>query len=393
MGKKVLGRFSIEYWRSKGLTYEEACKKVADAKKAVGERARACCVERQTEAYWAARGTTLAAQKAAFSKKIKESFAKSTESEVKMRYAKRLSHRQPKYWIVNYGLTEEEAVKKAQQVSREGSVRCIEHWIKKGFTPEEAKDRVSRVQNVCGLDSFITRYGTVLGNLAYKNHVQRCKESSKRSIEYWLKRGMSKADAAAARSKYQSAAASSQKQCSAYWIHKGFTMNDAIVLAKEEAEQRTCWRKEYWMKRGFGMEEAEEKIKTIQSELGKRGAYVNRRNHCSKGEKELFAAVSRLYPTAHSSYYIKSNSGRAYILDVYIPTLKLAFEYNGDYWHANPTKYPPNAIMMGGVTAQSIWEKDKNRLDDLKSMDIKTVVIWESDSSETVNEKINEAIK
>lgn len=45
-------------------------------------------------------------------------------------------------------------------------------------------------------------------------------------------------------------------------------------------------------------------------------------------------------------------------LDIYLPDLKLAFEYDGRYWHADDRFYKKHDI-INGVTVAEIWKKDK----------------------------------
>ena len=61
--------------------------------------------------------------------------------------------------------------------------------------------------------------------------------------------------------------------------------------------------------------------------------------------------------------------------------MKVAIEFNGDYWHANPKSYDKNfTIKQCNITAGEIWEKDSSRYKVLEEeFGIKTYVIWESE--------------
>lgn len=60
--------------------------------------------------------------------------------------------------------------------------------------------------------------------------------------------------------------------------------------------------------------------------------------------------------------------------------IKLVIEYNGDYWHCNPTKFKATdynkAIKM---TAGEKWNRDIARYSMLKKLGYVVVVVWESD--------------
>lgn len=61
---------------------------------------------------------------------------------------------------------------------------------------------------------------------------------------------------------------------------------------------------------------------------------------------------------------------------------KFAIEYNGDIWHANPTKYnkddKPNPLDKN-VTAQQIWDHDKLRVDMIKNDGYDLLIVWEDE--------------
>lgn len=65
-------------------------------------------------------------------------------------------------------------------------------------------------------------------------------------------------------------------------------------------------------------------------------------------------------------------------LDVYIPDLKLAFEFDGTYWHANPRFYNENDIIKNS-SASKIWERDKNKDILCETKNIKLIRIKEYD--------------
>jgi len=68
--------------------------------------------------------------------------------------------------------------------------------------------------------------------------------------------------------------------------------------------------------------------------------------------------------------------------DIILHKEKIIFEIYGDYYHANPKKYKPNDLLVtwaGELKALDIWEKDKNRMNHLKSFGYKVYVFWGSD--------------
>ena len=84
-----------------------------------------------------------------------------------------------------------------------------------------------------------------------------------------------------------------------------------------------------------------------------------------------------------------------YELDIYLPDLRLAIEYNGDYWHANPEFYSEDeTINIKGVEycVKDIWKKDQRKLELCNSKNITLVTIWEDDWTNSKN-KIKKLVK
>lgn len=67
-----------------------------------------------------------------------------------------------------------------------------------------------------------------------------------------------------------------------------------------------------------------------------------------------------------------------YTLDCYLPELKLAFELNGDYFHANPAVFGPDDKIKN-KTAKQIWAKDRRKMNVFSKLGIKIINIWESE--------------
>lgn len=69
-------------------------------------------------------------------------------------------------------------------------------------------------------------------------------------------------------------------------------------------------------------------------------------NSSSKAEKEIKRFIKSQFDEKTQIWYnykhlIKNENGRQLELDIYIPTLNLAFEYNGLYWHSDKIKSDP----------------------------------------------------
>ncbi len=66
-------------------------------------------------------------------------------------------------------------------------------------------------------------------------------------------------------------------------------------------------------------------------------------------------------------------------VDIFIPSQNKIIEVFGNYWHCNPQKYSPNYFNKSiKLTAQEIWNKDRNRIIELKSYGYNVEIIWEN---------------
>lgn len=73
-------------------------------------------------------------------------------------------------------------------------------------------------------------------------------------------------------------------------------------------------------------------------------------------------------------------------VDFYLPDYNLIIEADGDYWHANPSKYDKNELIKypGNrlLSAESVWESDRIRHKIITSYGYNVYHIFESDISE-----------
>lgn len=99
--------------------------------------------------------------------------------------------------------------------------------------------------------------------------------------------------------------------------------------------------------------------------------------------------------TKNKEYMIITNDRKIYYLDYYIKDWKIAIEYNGDLFHANPNKYKSHDKPIPGsnITASEIWERDRIKRETLlKERNIITIDVWEGNlpSYEELIEEIYE---
>jgi len=101
----------------------------------------------------------------------------------------------------------------------------------------------------------------------------------------------------------------------------------------------------------------------------------------SRAEDEIISQLKNVGIDSTPNYIIEGK-----IFDVYVPSLNLLIEYNGDYWHCNPIKYESEYInKKKNKTAKEIWEYDTKKLYLAKENGYDCKVIWETDYNKNKN--------
>lgn len=79
----------------------------------------------------------------------------------------------------------------------------------------------------------------------------------------------------------------------------------------------------------------------------------------SKSEKELCNYIKTIY----NGQVLENDRTVIYPkeIDIYLPELRLGFEFDGTYWHADPDFYKADDIIDNIETAEEIWEKDRQK--------------------------------
>lgn len=97
----------------------------------------------------------------------------------------------------------------------------------------------------------------------------------------------------------------------------------------------------------------------------------------SSGQKQLFTFIKKTFPELKIEEEFSFNNTQQKI-DIYIPELKIGFEYNGDYWHSDEViKY------NYGKTAKKFHAE---RAKEVKEMlNAKLMYVWENDWNQNYN--------
>jgi hypothetical protein len=239
-----------------------------------------------------------------------------------------------------------------------------EHWLKKGYTIDEAKDfaekQVSSMQKVF-------------------------QEKIKNNPEEYLDRCESQLD---------------------YWINrKGFTLEEAKLAVKERQKTFTLDKciKKYGEKEGTKIwKERQEKWSKKIENLYKQGKFTKFcKNNWSNVEENFIRHLINKIGLNEENYFSCINGkqffrhfkefGQTFAYDFVLN--KKIIEFNGDYWHCNPNFYNPeyfNASLQ--CTAQEKWDFDKFKNNCIKNKGYQVLTIWESEYKENPEKTIEKCI-
>jgi len=280
--------------------------------------------------------------------------------------------------FLDYSRQDEESFKK--RYGEEGGLKRFEQF----------KERSRNT-----FETFVQRYGEEGGKKRWGIRVKNQRERGTFGINWWIdKCNGDEEDALRQYTKFQTRDLN--------W----HTVNYGEELGKEKFDQKCQMHS--WSNslaryiEDFGVEEGSKIFRDIQ-----RRRQINRvRTTTSLPAKALFKEIDRLLIYGETSVWQKEENKReysvstlnmVYFVDYVIPELKLIVEFNGDYWHMNPSKYKLKDInQTKGKTAAQIWQEDHKKIKAIEAAGFKCLLVWESDykrDSISVIDSIHSAIK
>lgn len=117
------------------------------------------------------------------------------------------------------------------------------------------------------------------------------------------------------------------------------------------------------------------------------GKYFCVKNRFSK----LHLKIRKELNLEHLGFVGEQRIGR-FLVDELNNDKKIIIEINGDYIHANPSKYSADTLIRlpgNSYYAEEKWFTDQIKIDKLKEMGYKVLVVWESDNLEEVKNNLH----
>jgi G:T-mismatch repair DNA endonuclease (very short patch repair protein)/uncharacterized C2H2 Zn-finger protein len=251
---------------------------------------------------------------------------------------------------------------KNESFFREKSRQCIEFWLKKGYSQEDAEKQVKIVFDDIHSKTWEKR----------RSNPELYQNVNTTQVDYWKNKGFNEKEALNKISERQ----------------KTFSLEKCIEKYGEiDGRQEWVDRQESWSnkmirtmkecgnyKRDFSISESLF-IKSLISILNLK-------------EEEHYSCLNKQF------FFFEKNSKNYYTYDFLLKNKNKIIEYNGDYWHCNPKYYTSEFLnKRKQMTAHQIWEYDKLKIDLIKQEGYEVLVIWESDYKKDKETTIQKCIE
>ncbi len=267
------------------------------------------------------------------------------------------------YWLER-GLEEnkiENHIRKLRPVN-------IEYWLNKGYSKEEAILQIEG-QKLVSLRGCVARFGEEEGVKIWKERENKRSEAGKKgstNLQYWLNKGYSEQEAIIKRKEKQTT----------------FSLDICIQkYGEEEGKKRFTERQNKWNK----SLSTGGKLKIGYSKISQELFYKLLENYGVYDRDEVYFA------THNKEYRLQKEDGGIWLYDFTDLKNKKIIEFNGDMYHGNPNKYKADDYphpFRKNITAQDMWDKDKQKKLLAEQNGFEVLVIWDSEYRWGVKEKI-----
>lgn len=296
------------------------------------------------------------------------------------------------------------------------------YWKSRGWTDEESyvKSKENKQQNaksVYSKEFWLERINPTTG-INYTPDEADFERNSRRPIrkEYWINKGYSdhEAQILALKSKNnnnklgaKSSANSNvrritSKRCREYYICRGYSTEEADILVSKGQKyfSKDICIKKYGEEKGLKVwQDRQNKWQsTLDSKTDEEKFRINRLKlskgiTVSRAEKTILEQIKNVFPKVkHQFTLLDTSNKKQYVYDINVD--KKIIEYNGDFWHSNPSKYSPDFTNpRTKLKASDKWAIDALKINYAESQGYQVLVIWESDFKQNKEKVIKECIQ
>jgi len=247
--------------------------------------------------------------------------------------------------LLRYGKhNSKEVIKKQSKAKTAHFPNKIEYWINKGYSDEEATQKVREIQTTNGIDYYVKKYGKDIGKQMYSARINKWQQTL---------------------------------------INKTQSEKDEINYKKRHAIDS-------YMYRGMTETEAMSKYNKFCQKMKSKP-----RQTISKISQDLFFNLhEKLKGTCYFGELNYEQLIDNFRVDFFHKESKVVIEFYGDYFHRNPKLYE-SSFVSHGYTSKQKWKTDKAREEIIKTHKNvnQLVIVWESsyrrDKTMVIDECLN----
>lgn len=286
------------------------------------------------------------------------------------------------YWIAK-GFNNEESIDLVNKWKKETSCRCKEFWMKKGYNEQDSIEMVKTYQK--------------------KSNSKRTTESYKEMLnpyqkEYWIKKGITD-------EKEIDDKINEQKIKSNPYL----TMDDEQYTSMMNNRKKTYYSKSSDEIKKINNKRGRTKLQLIE-EYGEYEANEMTKNRGkNKKFQRRYSKISELFFDKLQDYikdknmfygknekWIRVQNNKGFFVDLIVENENKIIEFNGDFFHANPSKYQKDDIIKISENEQyrayELWNKDEMKMNMLKESNYDVYVVWENDIKNNFDEEIEKCL-
>lgn len=266
------------------------------------------------------------------------------------------------------------------------------------------------------LENYITKFGEEEGLNKWNSYIEKQKSSSKRNINYWLKKCNNDMDLAKhklkvfqtshtkkyLRGKNQEEIDQYNRENSSwrieYWTKRGYSKEQAMNEIRQIKKESSMFCKERYLKEGYGDTEA---IKMAHEWWTKN--CKNNANSTSKESMKLFtpfieelSKLDDIYiyygdkENGKEEWFLYDSENRKYYfydLTIMYKEVRLIIEYNGEAFHPNRDKLNESEWenweqLFTNKSADLVYDNDMNKKNLAINNNFKYLEVWSSDEND-----------
>lgn len=316
----------------------------------------------------------------------------------------------------------EQYIRSKLDITSNLSRKTKQYWILRGWSHNESyikakENKQKNSKSVFSREFWLEKCNPITG-INYTIDEADFERNSRRPIrkEYWIKKGHTDQEAQAlaldcknnnnklgAKSSSASTVRNiTSKRCTEYYTVRGYTVEEAKNLISEQQKyfsKEICIRK-YGEKKGLEVwrDRQNRWQNTLSAKSDEEKSRINRLKlskgiTISKAEKIILEQIKNIFPSVKHQFTLANTSNKKqYVYDINVE--KKIIEYNGDFWHANPSKYSADFINpRTKLKSCEKWELDAIKIKYAESQGYKVLVVWESDFKLNKEKVIKECIQ